>query len=103
MSEAVVHRLDVEGADPLLLAGVNDVNLLELQRSLGVRASLRGDLLTLNGTADAVERAIPVLRQLLEPPGSVEVRARRLARASPSSATWFIALTWRLSFPPSLV
>ena len=66
MSEAVVHRLDVEGADPLLLAGVNDVNLLELQRSLGVRASLRGDLLTLNGTADAVERAIPVLQGMIE-------------------------------------
>ena len=30
----VVHRLSTEGADPLLLGGVNDVNLLELQRAL---------------------------------------------------------------------
>ena len=33
----VVHRLSTEGADPLLLGGVNDVNLLELQRALGPR------------------------------------------------------------------
>lgn len=66
MSEAVVHRLGVEGADPLLLGGVNDVNLLELQRIFGVRAALRGDVLTVTGTPDAVERSVPVLHGMVE-------------------------------------
>jgi len=66
MTEVVSHRLGVEGADPLLLAGVNDANLLELQRTIGIRASLRGDLLTLTGSAEAIERAIPVLHGMIE-------------------------------------
>jgi len=66
MTDVVSHRLGVEGADPLLLAGVNDANLLELQRSLGIRASLRGDVLTLTGGYEAVERAVPVLQGMIE-------------------------------------
>ncbi|HEX9164822.1 MAG TPA: PhoH family protein [Gemmatimonadales bacterium] len=66
MTDVVSHRLGVEGADPLLLAGVNDANLLELQRTLGIRASLRGDLLTLTGSPQAIERAIPVLHGMIE-------------------------------------
>ncbi len=62
----VVHRLSTEGADPLLLGGVNDVNLLELQRALGVRATLRGDTLTLGGTLEQVERATPVVQGLID-------------------------------------
>ena len=31
------HRLSVEGADPLLLTGVNDVNLNELAKLTAVR------------------------------------------------------------------
>jgi len=58
--------MSIEGADSLLLAGVNDVNLLELQRALGVRASLRGDLLTLHGTAEQLERAAPVVQGLID-------------------------------------
>src|SRR6266699_2788393 len=50
MSDDVVHRLSVEGVDPLALAGVNDANLLELARRLGVRVSLRGDNLSLAGS-----------------------------------------------------
>ena len=61
-----MQRLSTEGADPLLLAGVNDANLLEVQRALGVRASLRGDVLTLAGPAEQVERALPVLNGLIE-------------------------------------
>ena len=61
-----MQRLSTEGADPLLLAGVNDANLLEVQRALGVRASLRGDVLTLAGPAEHVERALPVLNGLIE-------------------------------------
>jgi phosphate starvation-inducible PhoH-like protein len=66
MTEATVQRLTVEGADPLLFAGVNDGNLLELQRVFGVRASLRGDILTIAGTPEQVERALPVVQGLVE-------------------------------------
>ncbi len=62
----VVHKLSAEGADPLLLAGVNDANLLEAQRVLGIRASLRGDTLSISGTVEQVERAVPVLQGLIE-------------------------------------
>ncbi len=60
------HRLSVEGADPLLLSGVNDVNLIELQRALGIRASLRGDVLTLHGSVAQLEKATPVVQGLIE-------------------------------------
>jgi phosphate starvation-inducible PhoH-like protein len=58
--------MSIEGADPLLLAGVNDVNLLELQRALGVRVSLRGDALTLHGTPEQLEAATPVVQGLID-------------------------------------
>src|SRR5205814_9580183 len=57
MSDDVIQRLSVEGVDPLALAGVNDANLLELARRLGVRVSLRGDTLSLAGSPAALERA----------------------------------------------
>ncbi|HEX9755959.1 MAG TPA: PhoH family protein [Gemmatimonadales bacterium] len=66
MTDVVVQRLATEGADPLLLAGVNDATLLELERLLGVRASLRGDVLTLSGPPEQVERAIPIAQALIE-------------------------------------
>ena len=66
MTEAIRQRLSAEGADPLLLAGVNDANLLELQRSTGVKASLRGDTLILGGTAEQVERATPAVRAMID-------------------------------------
>ena len=62
----IVHRLNVEGADPLSLAGVNDANLHELARLLGVRVSLRGDVLSLAGPLDAVERAAPVAQGMID-------------------------------------
>ncbi|MBI4542666.1 MAG: PhoH family protein [Gemmatimonadetes bacterium] len=62
----IVHRLSVEGADPLALSGVNDANLHELARLAGVRVSLRGDQLSLAGTLDAVERAAPIARGMIE-------------------------------------
>jgi phosphate starvation-inducible PhoH-like protein len=62
----VLHRLSAEGVDPLALAGVNDGNLLELSKRLGVRVSLRGDSLSLAGSAEAVERATPVVQALVD-------------------------------------
>ena len=64
--------MSVEGADALSLAGVNDANLLELQRALGVRATLRGDTLTLGGTLEQIERATPVVQGLIQ---RIKVRA----------------------------
>jgi phosphate starvation-inducible PhoH-like protein len=60
------HRMSAEGADPLLFAGVNDANLQELQRTLGVRISFRGDAVTVTGTAEQVERALPIVQGLLD-------------------------------------
>ncbi|MCC6319446.1 MAG: PhoH family protein [Gemmatimonadaceae bacterium] len=64
--ETRTQRLSVEGADPLLLAGVNDANLNELARVSGARVSLRGDVLTLSGTAEAMERAMPVAQRMID-------------------------------------
>jgi phosphate starvation-inducible PhoH-like protein len=58
--------LNTEGADLLTLAGVNDANLIELQRQTGTRVTLRGDTLTLVGTADAVERAASVAQRMID-------------------------------------
>ena len=66
MTDDVQHRISTEGADPLLLAGVNDANLVELQRALGVRVSFRGDALLLGGTAEQIERATPIAQGLVD-------------------------------------
>jgi phosphate starvation-inducible PhoH-like protein len=66
MPDDIQTRLSAEGADPLLFAGVNDSNLLELQRSLGVRVSFRGEAVTLSGAPDQVERAGPVVQGLID-------------------------------------
>ncbi len=67
MTETMVeHRLDTEGADPLLLAGVNDANMQGLARLFGIRVILRGDRLLLSGALDGVERAVPVVRRMIE-------------------------------------
>ena len=66
MTDDLRHSLSAEGADPLLLAGVNDANFVELQRALGVRVSQRGDAVTLAGTSEQIERAVPVLQGLID-------------------------------------
>jgi phosphate starvation-inducible protein PhoH and related proteins len=65
-NSTVQHRLPIEGADHLLLAGVNDQNLQELARLCGCRVVLRGDDLILSGPMAEVERAAPVARHLVE-------------------------------------
>jgi len=62
----VEHRLDAEGADQLLLAGVNDRNMQELSRHFGIRVVLRGDQILLSGDVDSLERAVPVIQHLIE-------------------------------------
>jgi phosphate starvation-inducible PhoH-like protein len=64
--DEIRHQLSAEGADPLLLAGVNDMNFAELQRALGVRVSQRGDAITVGGTAEQLARAIPVVQGLVD-------------------------------------
>jgi phosphate starvation-inducible PhoH-like protein len=59
-------NLGADGADPLLLAGVNDANFVELQRALGVRVSQRGDAVTMMGNADQLLRAQPVVQGLID-------------------------------------
>jgi phosphate starvation-inducible PhoH-like protein len=59
-------RVSVEGVDALALAGVNDANLVELARQLGVRVALRGDALSLIGPAAAVERGAPIAQALVD-------------------------------------
>ncbi len=62
----VEHRLPAEGADYLLLAGVNDANLQELAHVSGCRVVLRGDHLVLSGELEDVERAVPVAKRMVE-------------------------------------
>ena len=66
MSDDHTHRLSTEGADPLLLVGVNDANLIELQRQLGLRLAFRGDAIALNGTNEQLERATPVVQGMID-------------------------------------
>jgi phosphate starvation-inducible PhoH-like protein len=66
MADDTQQRLSAEGADPLLFAGVNDANLLELQRTLGVRITFRGDAVSVAGPPEQVERATLVVQGLLD-------------------------------------
>jgi len=65
-STIIQHRLPSEGADYLLLAGVNDAHLQELARQTGCRVILRGDYLILSGELSDVERAIPVAQKIID-------------------------------------
>ncbi|MDX2060970.1 MAG: PhoH family protein, partial [Gemmatimonadales bacterium] len=66
MADETIQRFGIEGADPLLLAGVNDANLVELGRVLGVRAALRGDTLMVSGPGEQVDRAGTVIQALID-------------------------------------
>jgi phosphate starvation-inducible PhoH-like protein len=64
--EAVAHKMNVEGADLLTLAGVNDANLIELARVTGAKISLRGDTLTITGPLEIVERAAATAQRMVD-------------------------------------
>ena len=67
MSETTItQKLSTEGADPLTLAGVNDANLVELSRLGGVRVTLRGDTMTITGSAEFVERAVVIAMRMID-------------------------------------
>ena len=66
MNTVVEHRLDAEGVDPLLLAGVRDGNFAELARLFGVQVVFRRDHLILSGPISGVERAVPVAAHMIE-------------------------------------
>jgi phosphate starvation-inducible PhoH-like protein len=59
-------RLSAEGADMLTLAGVNDANLLELSRLCGVRVTLRGDMLSISGPRELVDRAVEIGERMID-------------------------------------
>ena len=65
-STIVEHRIDAAGADFLLLAGVGDANLQAAAAHFGIRLVLRGDHMILSGELEAVERAVPPLRHMIE-------------------------------------
>ncbi|MGV3709964.1 MAG: PhoH family protein [Gemmatimonas sp.] len=50
-------RVNIEGVDQMMLAGVNDANLIELARSTGTRVALRGDAISITGDTENVARA----------------------------------------------
>ncbi|MGQ0539560.1 MAG: PhoH family protein [Gemmatimonadaceae bacterium] len=67
MSDRVVsQRLNVEGADLLTLAGVNDANLVELERRTGTKVVLRGDAMVLTGPADAVGQGASLAQRMID-------------------------------------
>ncbi|MGQ0764896.1 MAG: PhoH family protein [Gemmatimonadota bacterium] len=60
------RKLSLEGADPLLLAGVNDANLVELERQTEARVAMRGDVLTISGPGEAVSRAVAIAQRMID-------------------------------------
>jgi len=67
MTEAtnVQREVPADGADELLLAGVNDIHLKTLARLADVRVILRRDRLILSGPAEGVERGVSVARRMV--------------------------------------
>ena len=64
--DAQTIRLSTEGADLLLLAGAGDANISELQKLFPVRVTLRGDVMTLVGATDVVEKASGVATRMID-------------------------------------
>lgn len=60
------HTVSAEGADALVLAGVNDVNLVELSNATGVRVTLRGDSVMLEGEPEVMELASKVVSAMVD-------------------------------------
>jgi phosphate starvation-inducible PhoH-like protein len=103
-AESVSHRMSVEGADLLTLAGVNDANLIELARVTGAKISLRGDALSISGPLDIVERATATAQRMIDAarqrePLTPDDVLRFSEDSSPATETEGIAGAIRLVFP----
>ncbi len=62
----VEHRLNAEGADQFILAGVGDANLRELETLLRVQVVMRGDQVRIAGGLEAVADAARVVEHMIE-------------------------------------
>ena len=60
------QRLSTEGVDLLVLAGVNDANLVELARLTGAKVALRGESLALTGTGEQLARASQIGQRMID-------------------------------------
>ena len=94
-AEEITQRISIEGADPLLLGGVNDVNLSELERATSARVSLRGESLTITGTpaayASMTDRGAPSYQRV----GKRRARAPWRRRVTSSAETVPLNSTFR--------
>jgi len=61
----------------LTLAGVNDENLVELSKQTGAKISLRGDTLSITGSQEAVNRAAPIARRMIDTARKTDLTAER--------------------------
>ncbi|MFQ5549820.1 MAG: PhoH family protein [Gemmatimonadales bacterium] len=59
-------KLSAEGVDPLVFAGINDANLVELTRATGVQVFMRGDAVTLDGDETELELARRVANAMID-------------------------------------
>jgi phosphate starvation-inducible PhoH-like protein len=64
--DPITQRLNAEGADLLTLAGVNDANLVELARQTGARIALRGDVLSVAGPPEVVDKATAIAQRMID-------------------------------------
>lgn len=61
----IQREVPADGADELLLAGVNDVHLKTLAKLAKLQVILRRDKLILSGSPATVERSLPVARRMV--------------------------------------
>lgn len=66
VSDETTKRLNAEGVDPLVLAGVHDANLLELGKQTSTRVSMRGDIVAIAGASEQVERAAVIAQRMID-------------------------------------
>ncbi len=62
----VRHRLNAEGADHFILAGVEDANFREIASRFGVQVVLRGDYVKIAGEIDSVAESARVVRHMID-------------------------------------
>jgi phosphate starvation-inducible PhoH-like protein len=89
----IQREVPSDGADELMLAGVNDAHLKTLAKLADVKVILRRDKLVLSGSPATVERSLPVVRRM--------IRMARLQRGFDSGdVERFFAETERNSAEP---